>query len=125
MGPLLEDPMYRRMRKALIREIAPDTVLDWVEAEEYVMSQYQSMRFGNWHSPAPQTVISKACCVSRTDYLRCTNAFRRTRPETFRSSSTGCLASQSGHRAARPGPSQSRAKPQSGRSAPDRWAFQF
>ena len=39
--------MYRRMRKALIREIAPDTVLDWVEAEEYVMSQYQSMRFGN------------------------------------------------------------------------------
>jgi hypothetical protein len=37
--------MYRRMRKALIREIAPDTVLDWVEAEEYVMAQYQSMRF--------------------------------------------------------------------------------
>jgi hypothetical protein len=67
--------MYRRMRKALIREIAPDTVLDWVEAEEYVMAQ--------------------------------------------------CLASQPGHRAARPGPSQSRAKPQSGRSAPDRWAFQF
>src|SRR3954452_19837583 len=33
------DPMYRRMRKALIREIAPDTVLDWVEAEEYVMAQ--------------------------------------------------------------------------------------
>jgi hypothetical protein len=31
--------MYRRMRKALIREIAPDTVLDWVEAEEYVMAQ--------------------------------------------------------------------------------------
>jgi hypothetical protein len=29
------------MRKALIREIAPDTVLDWIEAEEYVMSQYQ------------------------------------------------------------------------------------
>ena len=25
LGPLLEDPMYRRMRKALIREIAPDT----------------------------------------------------------------------------------------------------
>jgi hypothetical protein len=48
LGPLLEDPMYRRMRKALIREIAPDTALDWVEAEEYVMSQYQSMRFGNW-----------------------------------------------------------------------------
>ena len=42
--------MYRRMRKALIREIAPDTVLDWVEAEEYVMAQYQSMRFRNWHS---------------------------------------------------------------------------
>ena len=41
--------MYRRMRKALIREIAPDTVLDWVEAEEYVLSQYQSMRFRNWH----------------------------------------------------------------------------
>jgi len=31
--------MYRRMRKALIREIAPDTVLDWVETEEYVMAQ--------------------------------------------------------------------------------------
>ena len=41
--------MYRRMRKALIREIAPVTVLDWVEAEEYVLSQYQSMRFRNWH----------------------------------------------------------------------------
>jgi hypothetical protein len=41
--------MYRRMRKALIREIAPETVLDWVEAEEYVRSQYQSMRFGDWH----------------------------------------------------------------------------
>ena len=40
--------MYRRMRKALIREIAPVTVLDWVEAEEYVLSQYQSMRFRNW-----------------------------------------------------------------------------
>ena len=38
LGPLLEDPMYRRMRKALIREIAPVTVSDWVEAEEYVMS---------------------------------------------------------------------------------------
>jgi hypothetical protein len=48
LGPLIEDPMYRQMRKALIREIAPDTVLDWVEAEEYVMSQYQSMRFRNW-----------------------------------------------------------------------------
>jgi hypothetical protein len=22
--------------------------LDWVEAEEYVMAQYQSMRFRNW-----------------------------------------------------------------------------
>ena len=41
--------MYRRMRKALIREIAPDTALDWVEAEEYVLSQYQSMGFRNWH----------------------------------------------------------------------------
>ena len=40
--------MYRRMRKALIREIAPETVLEWIEAEEYVMSQYQFMRFGNW-----------------------------------------------------------------------------
>jgi hypothetical protein len=48
LRPLLEDPMYRRMRKALIREIAPDTVLERVEAEEYVMSQYQSMRFRNW-----------------------------------------------------------------------------
>jgi len=48
--------MYRRMRKALIREIAPVTVLDWVEAEEYVLSQYQSMRYGNW-----QTVILERC----------------------------------------------------------------
>jgi hypothetical protein len=56
LGPLLEDPMYRRMRKALIREIAPDTALDWVEAEEYVMSQYQSMRFSNW-----QKVIWEHC----------------------------------------------------------------
>src|ERR1700716_421314 len=56
LGPLLEDPMYRRMRKALIREIAPVTVLDWVEAEEYVMSQYQSMRFRNW-----QKVILERC----------------------------------------------------------------
>jgi hypothetical protein len=44
------------MRKALIREIAPVTVLDWVEAEEYVMSQYQSMRFRNW-----QKVILEHC----------------------------------------------------------------
>lgn len=56
LGPLLEDPMYRRMRKALILEIAPDTVLDWLEAEEYVMSQYQSMRFRNL-----QTVILERC----------------------------------------------------------------
>src|SRR4051812_36918863 len=56
LGPLLEDPMYRRMRKALIREIAPDTALDWVEAEECVMSQYQSMRFGDW-----QKVICEHC----------------------------------------------------------------
>ena len=48
--------MYRRMRKALIWEIAPVTVLDWVEAEEYVMSQYQSMRFRNW-----QRVILERC----------------------------------------------------------------
>jgi hypothetical protein len=48
LGPLIEDPIYRQMRKALIREIAPDTVLDWVEAEEYVRSQYQSMRFRKW-----------------------------------------------------------------------------
>jgi hypothetical protein len=48
--------MYRRMRKALIREIAPATVLDWVEAEEYVLSQYQSMRFRNW-----QKVIVERC----------------------------------------------------------------
>src|SRR5947207_1428427 len=56
LGPLLEDPMYRRMRKALIREIAPETVLEWIEAEEYVISQYQSMRFGNW-----QKVILEHC----------------------------------------------------------------
>jgi hypothetical protein len=48
--------MYRRMRKALIREIAPVTVLDWVEAEEYVIAQYQSMRFRNW-----QKVILERC----------------------------------------------------------------
>jgi hypothetical protein len=48
--------MYRRMRKALIREIAPETVLDWVEAEECVMSQYQSMRFRHW-----QKAIWKRC----------------------------------------------------------------
>jgi hypothetical protein len=52
LGPLLKDPLYRQMRKALIREIAPETVLEWVEAEEYAMSQYQSIRFRNW-----QTVI--------------------------------------------------------------------
>jgi hypothetical protein len=56
LGPLLEDPMYRRMRKALIREIAPQTILEWIEAEEYVMSQYQFMRFGNW-----QKVIFEHC----------------------------------------------------------------
>jgi hypothetical protein len=56
LGPLPEDPMYRRMRKALIREIAPETVLDWVEAEECVMSQYQSMRFRHW-----QKAIWKRC----------------------------------------------------------------
>ena len=56
LGPLPEDPKYRRMRKALIREIAPETVLDWVEAEEYVNSQYQAMRFGNW-----QEVILQLC----------------------------------------------------------------
>jgi len=50
LGPLLEDPTFRRMRKALIREIAPETVLEWIEAEEFVMSQYQSMRFRNWHT---------------------------------------------------------------------------
>jgi hypothetical protein len=48
LGPLLDDPTYRRMRKALIREIAPETVLEWIEAEEFVLSQYQFMRFGNW-----------------------------------------------------------------------------
>jgi hypothetical protein len=48
--------MYRRMRKALIREIAPETVLEWIEAEEYVISQYQSMRFRNW-----QKVILERC----------------------------------------------------------------
>src|SRR3954468_7853705 len=56
LGPLLEDPRYRRMRKALIREIAPVTVLEWVEAEEYVLSQYQSMRYGDW-----QKVILERC----------------------------------------------------------------
>jgi hypothetical protein len=56
LGPLLEDPMYRRMRKALIREIAPETVLDRIQAEEYVLSQYQFMRFGNW-----QKVIFEHC----------------------------------------------------------------
>jgi hypothetical protein len=56
--------MYRRMRKALIREIAPVTVLDWIEAEEYVMSQYQSMRFRNWqkvileHQACRQTSVA-------------------------------------------------------------------
>ena len=33
LGPLLEDPIYRWMRKALIREIAQDTVSDWAEAD--------------------------------------------------------------------------------------------
>src|SRR4029434_10359640 len=56
LGPLLEDPTYRRMRKALIREIAAVTVLDWVAAQQYVMSQYQSMRFRNW-----QKVIWQHC----------------------------------------------------------------
>ena len=56
LGPLLEDPTYRRMRKALIREIAPETVLEWIEAEEYVISQYQSMRYRNW-----QHVILERC----------------------------------------------------------------
>ena len=49
-GPLPENPIYRRMHKALIREIAPVTVLDWIEAEEYVLSQYQSMCFEDWHN---------------------------------------------------------------------------
>ena len=49
-GPLPENPIYRRMHKALIWEIAPVTVLDWIEAEEYVLSQYQSMCFENWHN---------------------------------------------------------------------------
>ena len=56
LGPLLEDPMYRRMRKALIREIAPVTVLDWVEAEEYVLSQYQSMRFRSFSAALDRVV---------------------------------------------------------------------
>jgi hypothetical protein len=29
LGPVLDDPMYRRMRQTLIREIAPETVLEW------------------------------------------------------------------------------------------------
>ena len=50
LGPIYDDPVYRRMRKMLIREIAPVTVLEWVEAEEYVISQYQSMRFDGWQN---------------------------------------------------------------------------
>jgi hypothetical protein len=52
----VHEARYRRMHKALIGEISPVTVLEWVEAEEYVMSQYQSMRLRNW-----QKVIFEHC----------------------------------------------------------------
>jgi hypothetical protein len=55
------------MRKALIREIAPETVLEWIEAEEYVISQYQSMRFGNTFraSDCANIRASTAICLRR------------------------------------------------------------
>jgi hypothetical protein len=42
------DPVYRRMRRALIHEIAPQDPIEWILLNEYVLSQYQVMRFGRW-----------------------------------------------------------------------------
>jgi hypothetical protein len=44
----VRDPIYRRMRRALIQEIAPRDPIEWILADEYLLSQYQVMRFGRW-----------------------------------------------------------------------------
>ncbi len=44
----VRDPVYRRMRRALIREIDPRDPIEWILADEYVLSQYQVMQCGRW-----------------------------------------------------------------------------
>jgi hypothetical protein len=44
----MRDPVYRRMRRELIQQIAPRDPIEWILADEYVLSQYQVMRFGRW-----------------------------------------------------------------------------
>ncbi len=44
----VRDPVYRRMRRALIREIDPRDPIEWILADECVLSQYQVMRCGRW-----------------------------------------------------------------------------
>jgi hypothetical protein len=45
----IKDPLYRRIRKALIHDIAPQDTIEWIWAYDVVLAQYQIIRFGGWH----------------------------------------------------------------------------
>src|SRR5438874_124195 len=44
----IKNRRYRRMRKDLIREIAPRDPIEWIWAEEFVLAQYQLMQLATW-----------------------------------------------------------------------------
>ncbi len=69
----LRHPAYRRMRKALIQEIAPRDPIEWILAEEYVFSQYQVMLFGGWQPALLQFSVAQGLRRAVKERLRAGN----------------------------------------------------
>ena len=49
-----EVSIYRRMQKAVIQELRPNTPIEWIMVNEFVTAQFFVMRYGNWTAAVMQ-----------------------------------------------------------------------
>ena len=55
-----EVSIYRRMRKAVIQELRPETSIEWILVNDLVNAQFSAMRYGTWQAAVMQFSVGKA-----------------------------------------------------------------
>jgi len=68
-----EVSIYRRMRKAIIQELRPKTPIDWILVNEYVNSQFSTMRYATWEAAVMQFSVGEGLRRAVKNRLRSDN----------------------------------------------------
>src|SRR6478736_5738845 len=68
-----EASIYRRMGKAVVQELRPNTPIEWILVIDLVNAQFSAMRYGTWQAAVMQFSVGEGLRRAVKNRLRSDN----------------------------------------------------